>query len=217
METPEKKRGLFIVFEGIDRCGKSTQITELSDRLDKMGHANVMMHFPERSTSVGREIDAYLKSKKEIDDKELHQLFCKNRWEFKDIILSHIENGFTVIADRYAFSGVAYSVAKGLDMEWCKEGDIGLPAPDMVFLLDMEAKEAAKRGNYGEERFEKIEFQEKVRTAFHRFFHNKEWITIDAMQHVEVTQTYIVREIDNAIKNFTNKPIQKLWTKEDIN
>ena len=62
--------------------------------------------------------------------------------------------------DRYAFSGVAFSAAKSeMDLEWCRQPDRGLPRPDIVFFLDVSGEEAQKRGGYGEERYERKEFQ----------------------------------------------------------
>jgi thymidylate kinase len=56
-----------------------------------------------------------------------------------------LQAGTTVICDRYAYSGVAFSAAKpGLDLEWCKECDQGLPAPDMVIFLDVPIEKAAE-------------------------------------------------------------------------
>lgn len=49
------------------------------------------------------------------------------------------------VCDRYAYSGVAYSSAKGLDTQWCKSGDVGLPQPDLVVYLDMSPEQAAAR------------------------------------------------------------------------
>jgi dTMP kinase len=133
--TPKRMRGTFIVFEGIDHCGKSTQLRKLSKHLTTKGIPNVVVCFPERSTPIGKQIDAYLQGTKELNDQTLHRMFCQNRWEFKDEILQHIAVGKSVIIDRYAYSGVAYTSAKGLDFEWCKEGDRGLPAPDKVIFL----------------------------------------------------------------------------------
>jgi dTMP kinase len=79
-------------------------------------------------------------------------LFCTNRWEKKKSILSTLKGGDTIVCDRYAFSGVAYSAAKGLDLNWCKNGDIGLPRPDIVFYMKVTPEFAAQRGGYGEER-----------------------------------------------------------------
>ena len=70
-----------------------------------------------------------------------------------------------MVVDRYAYSGVAYSAAKGIpgmELDWCKAPDKGLPAPDKVFYLQLDHATAAARGGYGEERYEKQAFQEKV-------------------------------------------------------
>ena len=47
------------------------------------------------------------------------------------------------MCDRYAYSGVAFSSAKGLDVHWCKSCDIGLPAPDCIIYLDIPVEDAA--------------------------------------------------------------------------
>jgi dTMP kinase len=83
----------------------------------------------------------------------------------RSALLKALASGTTVVVDRYAYSGVAYSAAKdipGMDLEWCKAPDKGLPAPDKVFYLQLDQAEAAARGGYGEERYEKQAFQEKV-------------------------------------------------------
>lgn len=79
-----------------------------------------------------------------------------------DELLRKLAAGTTVVADRYAYSGVAFTAAKGapgLDRAWCQAPDAGLPAPDAVFFLDLSAEAAEARGGYGEERYEKAEFQ----------------------------------------------------------
>ncbi len=68
---------------------------------------------------------------------------------------------------RYAYSGVAFSSAKdGMDLEWCKNPDRGLPEPDLVCFLDVSPEEARKRGGFGQERYEKEAFQVKVRRRY---------------------------------------------------
>jgi dTMP kinase len=69
-----------------------------------------------------------------------------------------------VLADRYSYSGVAYSVAQGLPAEWCKGTEAGLPAPDLVVFLKLSPAAAAQRAGYGEERYANVETQTKVRT-----------------------------------------------------
>lgn len=83
----------------------------------------------------------------------------------RDALVAALLSGTTLVVDRYAYSGVAYSAAKGvpgMDIEWCRNPDIGLPAPDMVVYLRVNNAVAAARAGFGEERYEKAEFQEKV-------------------------------------------------------
>ena len=94
------RRGAFIVVEGLDRSGKSTQADLLSKKLQALGQAkllkfpgpfpllsvslpqlNVHSVHPDRTTPIGKMIDAYLRSQSELDDRAIHLLFSANRWE----------------------------------------------------------------------------------------------------------------------------------------
>lgn len=86
------------------------------------------------------------------------QIHTINRQQLTDTL----EAGTTIIADRYSYSGVAFSAAKGLDKGWCEAQEVGLPAPDAVFYLSLSLEEAAGRGGFGEERYERRDMQEKV-------------------------------------------------------
>jgi dTMP kinase len=85
-------RGAFIVLEGLDRSGKSTQVDRLIERLRSNGKEVRLQKFPgmpslllinrtDRSTSIGKMIDAYLSSKTDLEDHAIHLLFSANRWE----------------------------------------------------------------------------------------------------------------------------------------
>jgi dTMP kinase len=153
--TP-KARGSFILFEGVDRCGKTTQCALLLKHLLSLSIAAIAMRFPDRTTSVGTLIDGYLRSGNDLDDRAVHLLFSANRWEAAPSLAQHLVDGNTVICDRYAYSGVAFSSAKteedrssigeDLTIDWCKAPDKGLPAPDAVIFLDLSQEESEKRG-----------------------------------------------------------------------
>lgn len=88
-------------------------------------------------------------------------------------MLDDLQAGTTIVVDRYSFSGAVYSAAKenpSLPLEWAWNPEIGLPEPDLVLFLDISSEDAAKRGGYGEERYEKEEMQTKVRTLFKHIF-----------------------------------------------
>ncbi len=79
-------RSPFIVFEGLDRSGKTTQIAMLKEKL--ANHLTVTeFKSPDRTTVIGKMIDSYLKSGIELCSRSIHLLFSANRWEqAQDII-----------------------------------------------------------------------------------------------------------------------------------
>ncbi|KAI5453786.1 Thymidylate kinase [Naganishia albida] len=160
------RRGAFIVFEGLDRCGKTTQVEQLAEALRGEGKEVRCMKFPDRTTPIGQTINAYLLSQTEMDDRAIHLLFAANRWECAKAIEDDLAKGITIIADRYAFSGIAFSAAKGLDRQWLSTPDTSLPAPDLIIYLSLATDKAALRSAYGEERYESLALQARVKEEF---------------------------------------------------
>lgn len=205
-------RGRLIVFEGPDRSGKTTQTMRCVRRLVESGFKvaeGCPWRFPDRETDVGKLIDAYLKQSKQLDDRTLHLLFSANRWEKVSMICDALSAGETVVIDRYAYSGVAYSSAKGLDLDWCKSPDHGLPAPDLVIYLDISSEAAAQRGNYGSERYEREEMQRKVADQY-RLLRNDSWFVIDADAPLELVSERVNTAIDTLMSSNPG-PLTTLW------
>ena len=71
-----------------------------------------MRRFPDRTTNIGGIINSYLGCKKELEDHVVHLLFSANRWEMEKEIINTLMSGTSVLIDRYAYSGVAFSAAK---------------------------------------------------------------------------------------------------------
>lgn len=118
-------------------------------------------------------INSYLQGTSDANDQAIHLLFSANRWEAVNVIIQDLKSGCTVVVDRYSFSGAVYTAAKEnpqLSLEWCWNPEIGLPQPDLVLFLDISTEDAAKRGGYGAERYEKVEMQKKVRDLFKSLF-----------------------------------------------
>lgn len=167
MEFP--KQGSIVVFEGPDRCGKSTQIKLCAEILKTMGIKVKCLSFPDRTSETGKIIDEILKSKKKINPEALHLLFSSNRWEKSTEISNLIKKGYAVLIDRYFHSGLVYSCASGLDPEWCASADSGLPIPSLVLYLEVDPESFSKRGGFGDELFEKIDFQKRVVYFYEKF------------------------------------------------
>jgi len=217
------KRGAFIVLEGVDRCGKTTQVGLLVKHLISIGLATVAMRFPDRTTLVGDLINQYLQSKSDLDDRAVHLLFSANRWEAApNLQKTLLEEKKTIVCDRYAHSGVAFSSAKPSleeELDWCKSCDVGLPAPDAVIFLDLSQEEAEQRGGFGGERYEKTEMQLRVRERFRELQGTDDasgqipWHIVNAAQTIEEVQKEINGIVEKTIQDVqeNDKPVGLLW------
>ncbi|KAG7570910.1 hypothetical protein FFLO_01108 [Filobasidium floriforme] len=225
------KRGTFIVFEGLDRCGKSTQVARLEDSLREQGHRVRTQKFPDRTTEIGKMIDAYLKNTAEMDDRAIHLLFSANRWECASAIERDLKEGMSIIADRYAFSGIAFSAAKGLPFDWLLTPDRSLPSPDLTLYLTLPTSETSNRQDFGEERYESVSMQTRVREQFGlvrervergnestntnvdaggKKSGNGEWVEVDASGTREKVQARIWRVINPVLEREKGE-VGRLW------
>lgn len=122
------------------------------DTLLANGRKAKYINFPDRTTESGSLINSYLTNKQDFNGETIHLLFTINRWEAMNKMEKLLNDGVTLIVDRYSFSGVAFSAAKGLDFDWCKAPEKGLLKPDLVLFLQLSAAAIEKRGGFGEER-----------------------------------------------------------------
>lgn len=187
------QRGVLIIFEGLDRSGKSTQCSMLVDKLQQIGRRVEHLRFPNRSTPIGQMINNYLAGQSQTEDHVIHLLFSANRWESAAEIESLIASGKDVVIDRYYYSGCVYTASKqitGLELAWCRQPEVGLPRPDLCLFLDVSAEVAESRGGFGTERYEKREIQERVRALFG-----------ELMQHPDEGADIVVVDADQAMSD----------------
>ncbi|XP_057492166.1 thymidylate kinase-like [Actinidia eriantha] len=214
MENNHKSdsRGALIVLEGLDRSGKTSQSSRLLSYLEGLGHSVESWRFPDRNTGVGQMISSYLANESQLDDHTIHLLFSANRWEKRSLMETKLRSGTTLIVDRYSISGVAFSSAKGLDMEWCKAPEIGLLAPDLVLYLDIPPEKAAERGGYGGERYEQLEFQRKVAHSY-QILRDGSWKTVNAcLPFDDVEKQLREMVLDSVTTCQKGKSLSKLWS-----
>ena len=152
----------------------------------------------DRTTAIGGMLNSYLASASvKLDVHAVHLLFSANRWETAAVIHTHLGFGTHVIIDRYSASGVAYSVANGLDVGWCMSTECGLPVPDLVVYLHVTPETAEKRGGFGAERYEKKEFQERVAKAYDAMStHISKWTKIDGNGTTEEVAARVHNSVD---------------------
>lgn len=168
---------LFIVFEGIDGCGKSTQLKLLCDRLAARGRRPIATAEPTNS-ATGKMLRAALSGSDPRTPAEMAALFVLDRIHHnkaEDGIETCLAYGLDVISDRYYYSSLAYQGSL-TDYEWVRHMNCNCPEirrPDLCIFLDMPPRAALARvGSRGEakEIYEKEDTLTLFRATFLRIF-----------------------------------------------
>ena len=203
--TMSISKGKFISFEGIDACGKSTQVKLLLKEMNASSNKTILVREPGGST-ISEEIrDILLNSKlNEMSDRTEALLMTGSRAQLTyEKIMSNLDEGKNVIADRYSDSTLAYQGGgRGLDIEWLIKlnqfATYNL-SPDVTFLIDLHPEEAIKRKDIENDRIEKagIDLQINVRNAYleiaKRF--DDRIVVLDGHNQVNIIHQKIVKEL----------------------
>ncbi|MFW5731276.1 MAG: dTMP kinase [Desulfonatronovibrionaceae bacterium] len=211
---------MFITFEGIEGCGKSTQTALLAEHLKNKG-AEVILTREPGGSRLGRKLRSILLSMENFDicsETELFLYLADRSQHVHTVINPGLEAGSTVISDRFADSMIVYQgYGRGLDIEMLSRFNNtavkGL-SPDLTILLDLPAEAGLQRAlnrniqhrqTRKEGRFEAedLDFHSRIREGYlewasqnkHRFF------IVDALQGVED----IAGTISSKIQNFFEK------------
>ena len=181
----------FIVFEGLDGSGKSTQARGLLRRLRRRAYAALLTHEP-GGTPLGESLRRWLKRSPDLSPMAELALFIAARTQLvKEVVQPALESGVTVVADRYAASTVAYQGhGRELDLRLVyqlNQAATGGLAPTLTVLLDLPAEVAlARKGGTGADTFEAapLEFHRRVREAYlsQAAQDPARWLVLDASQ-----------------------------------
>ena len=206
------RRGLFFAFEGVEGCGKSTQVKLLYEALEEQGRKVIVTREPggtriaERVRHVVLDPDC-----KEMDPKTEALLYAASRAQHvAEVIRPALEAGSVVLCDRYLDSSLAYQgVARGLGEEdvmrlnvWATDETL----PDLVILLHLDAEIGLARTKGDPDRMEQedVAFHRKVGEAYlhlARSFPSR-FAVIDASGSVEDVH----RQVKTAILPFLREP-----------
>lgn len=196
-----KNKGLFIVLEGIDNCGKTTQAALLKDYFEKQGREVVQTREP-GGTQVGEEIREVLLKPRETMMDPISQtlLFYASRKEFLNVVVkSNLEKGKVVITDRFAASTFVYQgFVQGVDENFINNLHTEIvekfaSKPDLYVIIDLPAAESFKRDSNEDRKgqeliFEKqgLEFRTKLRDGYRKYAQDhEEVILIDGIRSKE--------------------------------
>lgn len=146
------RKGKFIVIDGIDGSGKATQVDLLMRRLRKDGHRVKKIDFPRYNDNffgqlIGECLTGEHGNFAEVDPKIASTLYAADRWESSGQIKKWLDEGFTVIADRYVSSNQIHQGGKVKDqksrtifLKWLDKMEYGvfkIPRPDRIIFLHL--------------------------------------------------------------------------------
>ena len=201
-----RKKNLFIVFDGIDGSGKSTQARLTYKWLNKK-YKIILTHEPTDS-KYGKKIKSiiYDKAKKQSIHnlrKILLKLYTKDRiWHIKNVIMPMLKQGF-VISDRYYYSTLVYQLSVKEWQAYLKK--FQKLKPDITFIVDTPARIALKRITKRKKDkaiFEKLKFLENIREKYLKLRRLDENIII-------LNGTKSIQSIFKDVKKEINKLLKK--------
>jgi dTMP kinase len=204
---------MFITFEGLDFCGKSTQVQLLEKYFVKNGRQVRIIREP-GGTRISEKIRDILLDKKNSEmsiETELI-LFSASRSQLvNQVILPAIQKNYFVISDRFHDSSIAYQAfGREINLEFVEELQrfvIGKAVPDLTFFLDIPIDEVIKRKSKVKsielDRIElsEMDFYERVREGY-LYLAKKEnrFFKVDGKQSIEEINSLIIEKVKNIEK-----------------
>jgi len=203
--------GLFIVFEGIDGTGKSTQLHLLAEKLRQLGFAVVATREP-TSGPYGQKIRELFVDRGTASREEELALFIADRDQHvKEVIAPALADGCVVICDRYYLSTVAYQGANGMDPEVILKKNEDFPIPDLAIILEIDPSHGIKRirkqRNEHPNTFEGEENLRKVADIFALM--EQDYIErINGADSIENVQRYVFEAVARVMVQKTGRPAE---------
>lgn len=201
---------MFITFEGLDFCGKSTQVKLLTKYLKEQGKEVEIIREP-GGTSISEKIRNVLldrENDKMFMETELLLYSASRAQLVREVILPLLKKNYYVISDRFHDSSIAYQgFGRGIDIKRVKEIQlfaIGNAVPDLTFLIDIPVDEVNKRkAKFDPDSWDRIEisgdkFYEKVRSGYHEIANDSShYFVLDGLETIEQIHVKIVEAISN--------------------
>lgn len=194
-------QGKFIVIEGIDGCGKSTQTGLLLDCLQHVHHRKAHGTSEPTASLIGGIIRSQIAEDWKSSNECLQLLFSADRlYHLEKEVVPLLKKGVAVISDRYFFSTLAYGAATMGETDWLLRINDKIILPDIVFLLKISAKTGIERihaNRHGIKLFEKEKIVEKVARNYKQLA--KQFRNITVIVDGEQTIEKVAKEIQNIL------------------
>jgi dTMP kinase len=182
----------FVVLEGGEGCGKSTQARTLAQTLRTEGHEVVLTFEPGDTAAGARMRDVLLHVDASIDPRaELLLMLADRAQHVAEVIRPALARGEIVVSDRYTPSSLVYQgAARGLGVETVEQLDAfatGGVSPEVVIVLDVADEVAEARVSADRDRFERagVAFHAEVRAAYRSLAVDRGWVVVDGSGSVD--------------------------------
>lgn len=196
------QRGLFIVVEGIDGTGKSTQTRRLAEWFRARGREVVLSREP-TDGPWGKQLRDSGNAGRLSAEQELELFLLDRKDHVENLILPSLAAGKVVILDRYYFSTMAYQGARGFDPAAIRaRNEAFAPAPDLLLLLDLPVETALQRigsRNEGVTAFEQSDTLERCRSIYRSLIDEPFVRVIDANAPAEEVTARIAEAIARSL------------------
>jgi dTMP kinase len=204
-------KGIFVVIDGIDSCGSTTQTAKLGTKLIEKG---IKVHLTNEPSQfpAGKLLREYLK-KENTPIATDALLFAADRVEhYYNEVLPKLQEGYVVVSDRYIESSIAYQSAQAeihqkkkdspfstMDMDWVKNINKFAPHPDLTFIIDIDPRVslARKDPTIALEKFETVTFLDSVRKNYLKRANLLKHIIVDGAKSVDEVSTVIMNTLSN--------------------
>lgn len=208
-------QGVFITFEGVEGCGKTTQVKRLVKRLRDLD-VPVVMTLEPGGTAIGRHVRRVLLDSKNHALTPLAELMlyeADRAQHVEEIIVPALRSGKWVLCDRFSDATVVYQgAARGQDMKLIRLLNNAVTRgiqPHLTFLLDcpveLGLRRALGRNMKGQDRFEKeaLSFHRKVRNGYLDLAHRnkKRFVIIDATAGRKEIEAEIIRHLGRFLRS----------------
>lgn len=193
-------KGVFIVIEGLDGSGKTTQARLLAKKLSKK--YNIFLTTEPSRGKIGSYIrEYYLYEKQRLPTDVEALLFAADRLEHvKKEVVPALDEGKLVICDRYLHSSLAYQGSSGLSIDWIRGINSKALQPDIGIFIDLAPEVVLKRLNRKRSVMETLETQQKVREIYLKFVENGELVRIDGDKPKEDVATNLYSKVTEMIE-----------------
>ncbi len=197
-----QKHGAFIVIEGLDGSGKTTQAKLLTA---KLAHNYRALYTAE--PSQGR-IGAFIREDCLYEKKRLLTeiealLFAADRIEhIENEIKPALQEGRLVICDRYVYSSLAYQGSAGLSIDWIHEINKYALKPNLAVFVDVAPETVLQRLRRKKSVMETLEIQQKVRDTYLNFIAKGDLLRIDGDRPIEEVSEDLTKIVFKFLKTF---------------